>query len=39
MAKYRFDKFGVMIDCSRNAVMSVEGLKNYFTILKKNVNK
>ena len=35
MAKYRFDKFGVMIDCSRNAVMSMEGLKRYLPLLKK----
>ena len=35
MAKYKFNYFGVMIDCSRNAVMSVEGLKNYLAILKK----
>ena len=26
---------GVMIDCSRNAVMSLDGIKNYFPILKK----
>ncbi len=30
-----FDTFGVMIDMSRNAVMSVEGLKKYLPILKK----
>ena len=35
MAKYRFDNFGVMIDCSRNAVMSMEGLKRYLPLLKK----
>ncbi len=30
-----FDTFGVMIDCSRNAVMSVESLKKFMSILKK----
>lgn len=30
-----FDTFGVMIDCSRNAVMSVESLKKFMVILKK----
>ena len=30
-----FDTFGVMIDMSRNAVMSVEGLKRFLTLLKK----
>ena len=30
-----FDTFGVMIDCSRNAVMSVKSLKKFFQILKK----
>ena len=30
-----FDNFGVMIDMSRNAVMSVDGLKRFLTILKK----
>ena len=30
-----FRNFGVMIDMSRNAVMSVEGLKRYFVLLKK----
>ncbi len=35
MAKYKFENFGVMIDCSRNAVMSVDALKRYFTLLKK----
>ena len=31
----RFDTFGVMIDMSRNAVMSIDGLKRFMTILKK----
>lgn len=35
MAKYKFNSFGVMIDMSRNAVMSVEGLKRFFPLLKK----
>ena len=35
MAKYKFNSFGVMIDMSRNAVMSVEGLKRFLPILKK----
>lgn len=30
-----FDRFGVMIDCSRNAVPSVEGLKKFFGIISK----
>lgn len=30
-----FDRFGVMIDCSRNAVMSVPALKRFFGILAK----
>ena len=30
-----YDTFGVMLDMSRNAVMSVEALKKYFAILKK----
>ncbi len=30
-----FDTFGVMLDMSRNAVMSVEALKKYFAVLKK----
>ena len=33
MKKYR--TFGIMIDLSRNAVMTVESLKNYLTILSK----
>ena len=34
MGKY-FNSFGVMIDASRNAVMSVAGLKRFLTLLKK----
>ena len=30
-----FEKFGVMIDCSRNAVPSVEGLKRFLDIIAK----
>lgn len=30
-----FRKFGVMIDCSRNAVMSVDATKRFITVLKK----
>ncbi|MBQ8818393.1 MAG: beta-N-acetylhexosaminidase [Clostridia bacterium] len=30
-----FDTFGVMIDMSRNAVMSMDGLKRFLTLLKK----
>ena len=30
-----FDTFGVMIDMSRNAVMSMNGLKRFLTVLKK----
>ena len=35
MAKYQYERLGVMIDVSRNAVMSVEGLKAYFQCLSK----
>lgn len=35
MANFKFKTMGVMIDMSRNAVMSVEGLKRYLRILKK----
>ena len=28
-----FQKFGVMIDCSRNAVMTVEQLKRFITVI------
>ena len=31
----KFDTFGVMIDMSRNAVMSMEGLKRFLPLLKK----
>ena len=34
MAK-KFNTFGVMIDCSRNAVMSVDSLKRFLPLLKK----
>jgi len=30
-----FRKFGVMVDCSRNAVMTVEALKKFMTVLAK----
>ena len=30
-----FDYFGVMIDCSRNAVPSVSGLKKFFDLISK----
>ena len=30
-----YDYFGVMIDMSRNAVMSVDGLKRFLPLLKK----
>ena len=29
----KFNKFGVMLDCSRNAVMNVEQLKNFISLL------
>ncbi len=35
MAKFKFKRLGVMIDMSRNSVMSVEGLKRYLPLLKK----
>ena len=35
MANFKFKTMGVMIDMSRNAVMSVEGLKRYLPLLKK----
>ena len=35
MANFKFKSFGVMIDCSRNAVMSPNGLKRYLPLLKK----
>ena len=31
----KFENFGVMIDMSRNAVMSIDGLKRFLTLLKK----
>ena len=31
----QFGKFGVMIDCSRNAVMSVDALKKFITLITK----
>ena len=30
-----FNKFGVMVDCSRNAVMTVDALKKFITIIGK----
>ncbi len=35
MARYKFKSLGVMIDMSRNAVMSVEGLKRFLPLLKR----
>ena len=35
MKKRNFDTFGVMIDMSRNAVMSMDGLKRFLPLLKK----
>jgi hypothetical protein len=35
MSKFKFDSFGVMIDMSRNAVMSLDGLKRFLPLLKK----
>ena len=35
MSKYKYDRFGVMIDMSRNAVMNVPALKNFISVLKK----
>ena len=35
MAKIRFEKFGVMIDMSRNSVMTVEALKRFMDALAK----
>ena len=34
-AMKHFDTFGVMIDCSRNAVPSVAGLKRFFDVISK----
>ena len=33
MLKNYFNRFGVMLDCSRNAVMSVQTLKNWIDIM------
>ena len=30
-----FNKFGVMIDCSRNAIMTVDELKKFMTVIAK----
>ena len=35
MPKYKYDTFGVMIDLSRNAVMSLEGWRKLLPLLKK----
>ena len=35
MKKHKFDTLGVMIDMSRNAVMSLSGLKRFLPLLKK----
>ena len=35
MKKYNYETLGVMLDMSRNAVMSVEALKKYFVYLQK----
>ena len=35
MANFKFKTLGVMVDMSRNSVMSVEGLKRYLPLLKK----
>ena len=35
MSKFKFDSLGVMIDMSRNAVMSLDGLKRFLPLLKK----
>ena len=32
---YKFKSFGVMVDMSRNAVMSVDGLKKFMPLLAK----
>ena len=31
--KYKYDHFGVMLDCSRNAVRTVEELKRFIDVL------
>lgn len=33
--KINFNKLGIMIDCSRNAVMNIESLKKFITIIQK----
>ena len=35
MSKYSYERFGVMIDMSRNAVMKIDALKNFISVLKK----
>ena len=35
MSKYKYERFGVMIDMSRNAVMNVPALKNFISVLKR----
>ena len=35
MSRYKLQSLGVMIDMSRNSVMSVEGLKRFLPLLKK----
>ena len=35
MSIKNFNKFGVMIDCSRNAVMTVDKLKKFITVISK----
>ena len=35
MAKYKYDRFGVMIDMSRNAVMTTDALKRFILALKR----
>ena len=35
MSKYKYERFGVMIDMSRNAVMNIPALKNFMSVLKK----
>ena len=35
MVNKTFNKFGVMVDCSRNAVMTVDQLKKFITVISK----
>ncbi|MBE6537505.1 MAG: beta-N-acetylhexosaminidase [Ruminococcaceae bacterium] len=35
MAKHKFNKFGVMIDMSRNSVMNLDSLKEFIRLIKK----